>query len=253
MNETQAGDTVLDAEKTYMTLRKLLAGTAVALPLALVGGGWGLADLHVLPQLSAYYFTSVGDLFVGMLCVIGIGLIAYKGFTDAEDIALNIGGVLICLVALFHMEPKLALQCFVKADIDPSEYLLRSLQFRVPSWLHFACAVMFYVVLGYVMIFCSHASLVLQSSAKAVRLYRRLYTSLGTGFVVSVVLSFAIYKLMPDEGCGNLWILVAEVLGLLCFAAFWMVKTHEISRSGADKKRAHINRKMAAPNVRSLW
>jgi len=243
----------LDAEKTFMTLRALLAGTAVAFPVALVGGGWVLADLNVLPQLSAYYFTPLGDLFVGMLCAIGIGLIAYKGFTDAEDIALNIGGVLICLVALFHMQPELALNCFAKADNPPSGYLLRSLQFHVPSWLHFACAVLFYAVLGYVMIFCSHASLVLQSSANAVRCYRRLYTSLGAGFVVSVVLSFVIHKLMPDEGCGNLWILVAEVLGLLCFAAFWIVKTHEIARSGADKKRGHINRKMAAPNVRSLW
>jgi hypothetical protein len=246
--------TIEDAEKTYMALRWLLAVIALAFPVALVGGGCWLKDITVLPQLSAYYFTPMGDLFVGMLCAVGVGLIAYKGFTDAEDMALNTGGVLVCLVAVFHMHTADAINCLRIGPATPdAQYLLRSIEIGAPGWLHFTCAVLFYVALGYVMVFCSHASLsALHAPQWVKQRYRRAYTVLGVSFVLSVIVSFAIYEI-TQRGCGNRWILVAEVLGLMCFGAFWILKTIEIRKSGADKLRSQFDRKARQPAFRELW
>lgn len=51
-------------------------------------------------SVSAFYFTTTHAVFVGALCAAGICLIAYKGTTAAEDILLNVSGLLAVVVAL---------------------------------------------------------------------------------------------------------------------------------------------------------
>ena len=50
-------------------------------------------------SISAYYYTPVHSLFVGALVALGVCLIAIRGSTDAEDVLLNVAGVLAPIVA----------------------------------------------------------------------------------------------------------------------------------------------------------
>jgi hypothetical protein len=54
----------------------------------------------VQPSISAYYYTPVSGLFVGVLVSVGVCLFCLKGSTDAEDILLNLAGMFAPVVAL---------------------------------------------------------------------------------------------------------------------------------------------------------
>jgi hypothetical protein len=53
--------------------------------------------------MSAFYGAYDGDMrnwFVGTLCAVGAFMVLYKGFTFAEEMALNAAGLSAALVAM---------------------------------------------------------------------------------------------------------------------------------------------------------
>jgi hypothetical protein len=92
----------LDAatHKTYRYLRVAVVAMAVFLAVS-VGIEIALgSDLGILDSISAYYYTPVRGVFVGSLVAVGLGLVAIKGREAAEDLMLNLAGMLAPLVAL---------------------------------------------------------------------------------------------------------------------------------------------------------
>ena len=88
------------SRKTYRDLRVGIVAMAVLLGVSVVieiafGSGEGILD-----SISAYYYTPVRGAFVGSLVAVGLGLVAIKGREGAEDVMLNLAGVLAPLVAL---------------------------------------------------------------------------------------------------------------------------------------------------------
>ena len=86
---------------SYLTLRTLIGALGIVLPVILVlgclmwGGCTGIQD-----SISAYYYTGVGDIFVGVLFVVGFFLLAYKGY-QKDGIVANFGFAFALGVALF--------------------------------------------------------------------------------------------------------------------------------------------------------
>ena len=71
----------------------------------------------VLDSISAYYYTPAQGVFVGALVAIGIGLIALRGRTEVEDVALNLAGMFAPAVA-FVPTPQGRPADFSTAGID---------------------------------------------------------------------------------------------------------------------------------------
>ncbi len=86
---------------SYLTLRKAVGWIGLTLPIILVIGGWVLQriahepHLHVEDSISAYYYTSMGNVFVGLLCAIGVFHLATEGY----DLLDRIAGRLACIFA----------------------------------------------------------------------------------------------------------------------------------------------------------
>ena len=74
---------------SYRTLRRTVGILAMALPLLMLIAGFQ-------PSISEYYITYMRNVFVGILCVIGLFLFAYRGY----DLLDNIAGDLCCIFAL---------------------------------------------------------------------------------------------------------------------------------------------------------
>ena len=109
--------------KTYSYLRLGVVGMAFALAVSLVieivtGESDGL-----LGSISAYYYTPVRAIFVGVLVAVGLALIAIKGREGPEDVMLNLAGMLAPLVAL------------VPTPISETVYGLDPVQRSVPAEL----------------------------------------------------------------------------------------------------------------------
>ena len=230
-----------DFVQTYFSLRVALGTLALGLPLALFLAGAFLHGIRLQPSISAYYHSDARDVFVGALWAIGLGLIAYKGFSRLEDWALNIGGVLACCVALFPMPPKDGLRCILAGDI-PAQLATSSLYDRtslqvLQAKLHFPAAVSFYIVLGFVMIFCSHHTLHLVPAQRR-RWYLAAYPALGALFVGSMVAAFVLTKFVirPEDVCRDRWVFWVEVAGIVPFAAYWFIKTMECKVHDTDRR-----------------
>jgi hypothetical protein len=84
----------LAAVKTYRYLRLALAGLVVLLFAALAIEWLAVGRDCVQPTISAYWHTPARGVLVGVLVTMGICLIALKGSTDAEDVLLNLAGIL---------------------------------------------------------------------------------------------------------------------------------------------------------------
>jgi hypothetical protein len=230
-----------DFVKTYFALRVALGVLALGLPLALWSGGHLLQGLALQPSISAYYHSDVRDVFVGMLWAIGAGLVAYKGFSRREDLALNVGGVLACCIAVFPMNPADALGCILPdcpggTCASIAAPFSRTAQVLIDAKLHFPSAISFYVVLGFVMIFCSHQTLHLVPVRER-RWYLAAYPALGTAFVTSMVAVFLILKVFTQNNpCLDHRVLGVEVAGIVPFSIYWFVKTIECARHDTDRR-----------------
>lgn len=83
---------------TYRYLR--LATVLLVLALAVGVLAATLAEGCVRSSISAYYFTSARNVFVAVLCALGVCLIVYKGSSETEDVLLNFAGFLAFVVAV---------------------------------------------------------------------------------------------------------------------------------------------------------
>ncbi len=86
-------DPALAAVKTYNNLRIALAALVLLLYSAIVLE-WRAAGGCLQPSISAYYYTPVHAVLIGVLVTMGVCLVALKGNTDGEDVLMNLAGML---------------------------------------------------------------------------------------------------------------------------------------------------------------
>ena len=204
---------------TYFTLRLSMGLSALAFPVLLSLGGWLVADLPYQPSLSDYYYTPLGDIFVGMLIAIGASLTVYAGYSRQEDWVLNLAGVLAVAVAL--IPPLRAL--------TPCHYCLPLV---TSSFWHGLAALSFFAAIGWICIFRAWDTLELIPNALVVRRYRRLYRLIGILMIVAPLTALVLSAVL-DEGRMVFW---AEAFAVWVFAAYWLTKTYELYRSRGDEK-----------------
>lgn len=66
---------------------------------------WALTDLHFQGSISAYFYTPIRPVFVGVLFACGIGLVAYSSSDIVENMLLNLSGVMAFFVATIPTPP----------------------------------------------------------------------------------------------------------------------------------------------------
>ena len=201
--------------QTYALLRIGNALIGLLFPLVLWWGGL-VRQVPFQESISAYYHTPMGDIFVGSLCAIGAFLYFYKGVTEAENIALNIAGIFIVLVALLPTAAPLNLECPV---------------FTAPTW-HGLCAVLFFVAIAYVCWFRASDTLKELKNPPREKMYRRLYKILGIGMIALPLMVVLLYKLQAFTGL----IFFIELVAIWIFSIYWILKTLEIRESQIDRK-----------------
>ena len=84
------------AVETARYLRVGIVGLAVLLAVSVLFQV--ISDGQLMGSISAYYYTPVRDVFVGVLVALGLSLIAVRG-RDVEDVLLNLAGMLAAIVA----------------------------------------------------------------------------------------------------------------------------------------------------------
>lgn len=210
---------------TYLSLRFGMALIAAAYPVMVYLAG-RFDGVPLQDSISAYYWaTATGEYrarvwFVGGLFAVAAFLYLYKGFTAAENVALNLAAVFAVGVAVFPMEWECREDCGGFS-------------------LHGALAIAMFACLVYVVWFRARDTLrFLPPDADPAR-YRRLYGIVGGVMLASPLTAFLITTV---TGARTTYEFFVEAAGIWAFSAYWWIKSTELRKSGATRKalRAEI-------------
>lgn len=197
---------------TYFYLRMGIVTLSAALPIALLA--YAIISRHGLEHsMSAFYGGDMRNWFVGTLWGLGAFLVLYKGFSFAEDMALNCAGVFAVLTA---MKP---CDCWGEGAVN--------------SRLHLAFGYLFFASMAYVCLFCATTTIPLLPDASLARAFRRKYLAIGIALVLSPLAAIPASYL--GGGRKNLTFFV-EWFAVWVFAYYWWTKTREFRITAAEKR-----------------
>lgn len=201
---------------TYIYLRVGMAVLAAAFPLILWIGG-AIKGMELQHSMSDYYHPdasgySMRDWFVGILFAVGAFLCLYKGYSRKEDWALNLAGVFAVGTAL--------------CPVPQSSELMRQL-----ASVHSVFAILFFLCIAYVCLFCAGDTLPLLQDARRERKFRAVYRLAGGLMIAAPLTASVISHLLRQY---QSYVYFAEVAGIWAFAGYWIAKSFELAASKAE-------------------
>jgi len=230
---------------TYFLVRRGLLWLAVALPLLLLAVGWR-HQIQLGGSMSEYYFAfnphdsplrvfPARAVFVGILFVLGICLILYRGFSNTEDRVLDLAGAMAVIAALWPMQaPDYCKNC-------------GSTTF---SYVHEGAGIILFLCMAFVAFACVDETLV-QLPDRERRWFRTGYFVLATLLLVA---PFAVGILAYKLGRYDSRLFYAEWAAIWIFAAYWGLKTYELSQSNLEvlamRGEMPIRQLPASPSLR---
>ncbi len=90
---------------SYLYLRRAVGLIGLALPPVLVLGKQLADGGGLLGSLSGYYYTGVGNVFVGAMCAVGVFLLAYYGHDLVDNVVSTVAGLGAIGTGLFPTTP----------------------------------------------------------------------------------------------------------------------------------------------------
>lgn len=203
---------------TIDTLKKLVGVIAMFFPLMLILLSYASGQCTTVQEtISHYYYSIVGNVFVGALSSIAIFMIIYKGYPNSNDnIATNVAGIGALGIAFFP----------TSAPCDTSTCIVVNL-YDVPNVasIHYGSAVVMFVALAYICIFLFRKHGGSPTPKKLAR--NKIYLVCGITILLAII-SIAVLNLFglvsAEWLCETKIVLVLEWVALFAFGLSWMIK-----------------------------
>ncbi|MFZ0270959.1 MAG: hypothetical protein WAL34_03830 [Acidobacteriaceae bacterium] len=229
----------------FINLRRGVGIVGIALPVVLGVWGYAFHKISLSGSMSAYYHateecsgqtaanslyaakngnpagiapacvaTGTGPMrnwFVGNLFFFGGAMLLMRGFSQLENWALNIAGLMAPCVALFPMN------WGVKTSFTP----------------HLTFAITFFVCVGFTCVFCSGKTLkqmpdTVPNREKVIAFYKRWYRVFAVIMVAAPACAHLFLRKDPNE------MFFVEAAGVWAFGFYWLFKTYELKRSDIE-------------------
>ena len=208
---------------SYLGLRKAIGWLGILLPFILLTGNYLVrcytgyeTDCNPFKSsISDYYYTRMGDLFVGILSLVAIFLICYKGYEKKDNILTNLAGIFAFAIVLFPTSDSSPIPCNLRCYISD----------RLVGSIHFAMATLFFLTLSYISYFIFTKSKGVKSAQKIER--NKIYKICAVVMVGSLMI-IALYKIF----FSNLFpfldlihpVFLFETIALAAFGCSWLIK-----------------------------
>jgi hypothetical protein len=193
---------------SYKGLRKAIGIIGIALPIALLIGKPLVDGGGMLGSISAYYYSGMRNYFVGTMCALAVFFFSYK-YAPRDNLLSTATSIFALGVAFLPTSPR-------RADVDTTW----------TAWLHFACAVLFFLTLAYFAYFIfTLPPLPKEALEPRKRLRNKIYRICGVTIVVCLILSPILDRVLSAAVRAQIhplfWL---ESIAVWAFSFSWLVK-----------------------------
>lgn len=208
----------------YMHLRKAVGWAGTLLPVILLIANPIALSIEnsgcgVVPgSVSGYYYLPVRNIFVGVLCALGLFLIAYVGYDLGDRLVTDAAGVFAVGVALFPTKPTVAsppsVTCQTVAQLSTRE--------QVVGDMHLVFAGLMFVFLAWMAIRFTSTDSPQPSPQKLLR--NRIYQICAIVIVACLVAAVITTFLPASVKALFPWLFLWEAVAIFAFGVSWFVK-----------------------------
>jgi len=217
--------------RSYLLIRTVVGFIGILLPIILIiGEAFFLkGGVHVRGSLSAYYHSSMQDIFVGSLCVTGFLLITYMaGMARTWDFWLSlIAGVAVLAVIFFPTwrpgMPSGAPLCGTNPSPAGCSPIEQALGEALTARIHSAAAAVFILCLAAISFLFARREKKYNNSDPG----KRFHVFCGVAILLAVAwvviggaLKINIWELTP--------LYVGEIISVWAFGASWLAKGEDL-------------------------
>lgn len=210
---------------SYLTLRKLIGFTGIAVPFLLAVYPRRPSDYHGLqPTISDYYYTDRGDVLVITLCILGTFLMTYKGYNRIERGLTFLSG--ICSIGIAFVP--ITAGC-VECDYSVHTFNGGVLGALVGTGWHFALSTVFLSSLALMsLVFFTKTDpkipLKLQNGRLSQKAKRNIVYKICGWVIAGSLLIMGLYFLIrPDLGRFPI-IFTFQSIAVIAFGVSWITK-----------------------------
>lgn len=229
---------------SYRQMRKAVGWLGMLLPFVLLIINYAINKLNVLndsgfvrtecytgyfacssykTSISHYYYSTVGELFTGVLCAVALFMFCYKGYPKKEgekgltDNAMcNLAGIFALGVVIF---PTSSNECIT----DNVRIFLSS---DNTGYLHFGFAALFFITLALMSIVNFRREDKVENFGKGTD--QKFYLTCGVTMLLCIALIFVYEKFLNEldiTWLDNLHpVFVLEAIALIAFGSSWLKK-----------------------------
>lgn len=200
---------------SYLGLRKALGLIGVALPFTLALGSLLLDGTAIRDSVSAYYYSTVRDVFVGSLCAMAVFFMSYRGYERKDDIAGDIACGSVLGIALFPTTPQ---------DAETGA--------RILGALHLICAAAFFLTVAYFSLALFRKTGDRPPTPQKLQ-RNKVYSACGYTILVCLA-SMAALKAFAGEASiiGLNPVYWLEATAIVAFGVSWLTKGEAILKDG---------------------
>jgi hypothetical protein len=206
---------------SYLTMRRLIGILGIALPIIVVFGGFMQNGFVIQGSISGYYYTNMRDFFVGLLCIVSIFLISYKGYEKIDNMVGNMSGLFALGMIFFPTA------MFSGKIVKVGMFLIDD---NISEYIHLTFGTLFYLALAYnsLFLFTKRQPGFLSREKK-----RRnfLYRVCGIVMLVTMICIIIYMLFFRDTAVAKIYpVLILESIGLFAFGISWLVKGNTFFR-----------------------
>lgn len=200
---------------SYLSMRRMIGILGIALPIVVVVGGLIQGKIEIQPSISGYYYTNMRDFFIGILCIVSIFLISYKGYEKIDNLIGNLSGIFALGMVLFPTE---------MCNGGSSNVGIFLLNDNISGYIHLTFGFLFFVTLSYNSIFLftkrqpGHFS-------EAKRRRNFIYRFCGSIMILATLLIVVYTLFLRNTAFDKIFpVLILETISLFAFGISWLVK-----------------------------
>ena len=210
---------------SQIRLRRTVGILGVGMPFLLAIASFVYADATtVKDSISAYYHSDLRDVFVGILCVVGMFLFAYKGYDAGDDWISHIAGLSTIGVALFPVNVR---------DTQEAINAMHSNNEAINA-IHFLSAIVLFLTLAYFSRYRFTKSKC-KSIPKGTPKAKRNTVYKWCAYVMILCLfAIAVWKLTYEDSSLP-FMFWAETVMLMAFGVSWFIKGDTLLRDDEKK------------------